>query len=180
MVNHRNGFLDFTPSQEEAVVSRILVLVHQAVDENFPNVEQAGRQFTKTIFSHEGESTASSSVPGQGFSDLESTGPGGHPQIELQKSDLSTAIPPPPAAQPPLNPASVRTNTRGAASSTSVGGSQKPRPAAVAPPKQSTPFSEPRTSSSRTITDDTIDWSMRLMMALFIAGVIVLVYSLIL
>ena len=87
MPNNRNRFLDFTPSQEEAVVSRVLVLVHQAIDENFPGVEKAGRQFTKTIFSNEGESTALSVIPGQTFSENEATSPIGNP---ISDSTIST------------------------------------------------------------------------------------------
>ena len=73
MPNNRNRFLDFTPSQEEAVVSRILVLVHQAIDENFPVVEKADRQFTKTIFTNEGETSELSAAPGPTFGEIEAT-----------------------------------------------------------------------------------------------------------
>lgn len=48
-----NRIFEFTPATEESVVPRILLLVHQAVDENFPTAEHGGRQFSKTVFSDE-------------------------------------------------------------------------------------------------------------------------------
>lgn len=48
-----NRIYELIPSPEESVIPRILLLVHQAVDENFPAAEQAGRQFSKTVFSDE-------------------------------------------------------------------------------------------------------------------------------
>ena len=77
-----NRILEFTPSQEEAIVARILVLLHQAVDEHFPAAEKATRQFTKTVFSDDGERTALG-APGEaaahGFGNEEKTGPGDRP-----------------------------------------------------------------------------------------------------
>lgn len=57
--------LEINPSQEEAVVSRVLLLVHQAIDEKFPDLQNAPRQFTKTVFSDEGESTAQHYLPAE-------------------------------------------------------------------------------------------------------------------
>lgn len=48
-----NRIYELTPSPEESVIPRILLLVHQAVDEHFPAAEKAGRQFSKTVFSDE-------------------------------------------------------------------------------------------------------------------------------
>lgn len=45
--------LDFTKSDEETAVSRILALVHQAVDREFPGAEPAPSRFAKTIFGDE-------------------------------------------------------------------------------------------------------------------------------
>lgn len=54
-----NRIFEFTPTQESVLVSRVLVAVHKAVDENFPGALQTSRQFTKTVFSDSpGESTA--------------------------------------------------------------------------------------------------------------------------
>ena len=53
-----NRLLEYSPATEEAVVSRILVQIHKAVDEHFPSARQANRQFTKTVFSEDTESTA--------------------------------------------------------------------------------------------------------------------------
>ena len=46
--------LDLLPSNEDLVVSRVLMLVHKAVDENFPRAEKPNRQFSKTVFSDDG------------------------------------------------------------------------------------------------------------------------------
>jgi|APSaa5957512535_1039671.scaffolds.fasta_scaffold167985_1 hypothetical protein len=59
-----NRLIDFTLSDEESVVSRILVQVHKSVDRHFPSAEAATRQFTKTVFSEDdSESTAMLKVP---------------------------------------------------------------------------------------------------------------------
>lgn len=58
--------LDLTPSSEEVVVSRVLLLVHGAVDENFPKAEKPNRQFSKTVFSDDAiERTGQLHVPGE-------------------------------------------------------------------------------------------------------------------
>ena len=54
--------LEFTPSQEEALVSRVLVLAHQAMDDHLPHAGQANRQFIKTVFSQDAENTAISTA----------------------------------------------------------------------------------------------------------------------
>lgn len=46
--------LDLIPTSEETLVSRVLLLVHRAVDENFPRAEKPNRQFSKTVFSEDG------------------------------------------------------------------------------------------------------------------------------
>lgn len=78
-----NRILEFTPSQEEAIVARILVLLHQAVDENFPAAEKANRQFTKTVFSDDDVETTAIGSPqdpgARGFGSEEKTDPGNRP-----------------------------------------------------------------------------------------------------
>lgn len=41
---------DFSPAEHEIVVSRILLQVHQAVDEAFPHARPASQRFAKTAF----------------------------------------------------------------------------------------------------------------------------------
>ncbi len=53
-----NRILEFSQSQESIVVPRILIRVHKAIDENFPAAVAPPRQFSKTIFSEEEEETA--------------------------------------------------------------------------------------------------------------------------
>lgn len=53
---------EFTPTDQEAMVSRILVLTHQAIDEAFPEARPAPHRFAKTVFGD--EPTASQILPG--------------------------------------------------------------------------------------------------------------------
>lgn len=93
--------LEFSPSSEEAVVSRVLVLVHQTVDDYFPSALQTNRQFTKTVFSDEGENTAISHVPTPGqFSHIEDTSPGDGAGAALEASPKENAPPPSPTSVP--------------------------------------------------------------------------------
>lgn len=48
---------DFTPAEHEVVVSRILLQVHQAVDEAFPHARPASQRFAKTAFMGSDEPT---------------------------------------------------------------------------------------------------------------------------
>ena len=110
-----NRILEFSPSQEEAVVSRILVLVHQTVDECFPAAAKASRQFTKTVFSEEGERTAIGELPGPSgtpFGVEEDTASDNRPPPPSDAaSDASStsqhALPKPPTLPPPPRPSVV-------------------------------------------------------------------------
>ena len=42
--------LDFTPSEEDAVVSRVLIGVHKSIDHNFPEASPAPDRYAKTSF----------------------------------------------------------------------------------------------------------------------------------
>jgi len=48
--------IPFTP--ENQVVSKVLVHLHKAIDQHFPDTENLQKRFSKTVFSGEGESTA--------------------------------------------------------------------------------------------------------------------------
>lgn len=48
---------EMEPAEETVVVSRILLHVHRAIDENFPGATPASREFSRTQFSSE-QSTA--------------------------------------------------------------------------------------------------------------------------
>ena len=54
--------LDFTPTEEDIIVSRVLISVHKAIDKNFPNAEPAPNRFAKTSFGSE-EITITESKP---------------------------------------------------------------------------------------------------------------------
>jgi hypothetical protein len=184
-----NRILEFTPSQEEAVVARVLVLVHQAVDEHFPAVAQANRQFTKTVFSGEGESTSIVRAPldentgGSGqFGASEDTSPVGRPTSDAH------VVPPPPASVPPP----PRQGVRPAISSSPAAGTgarESSRPQASLSAELN-PMGEPSgepTGTKSTRLDQTIDglkvkppvdWFTRLTLAAFVAGVVLLIYAL--
>lgn len=71
MHSGNNRILELNSSSEEAVAARVLVLVHKAIDENFPEAAKPGRQFTKTVFSEDAESTAISRAPAELIADGE-------------------------------------------------------------------------------------------------------------
>jgi hypothetical protein len=52
-----NRILDFNPDPEADVVDRVLVQLHKAIDENFPDTPSSSRKFTKTVFSEFAEET---------------------------------------------------------------------------------------------------------------------------
>jgi hypothetical protein len=181
MATTTNRILEFTPSQEEAVVSRVLVLVHQAVDESFPGVEKAGRQFTKTVFSAEGESTALSPTPSGTFGSDEATSPGGRPGIDTNPSH-GVPLPPNPA---PARQAGPTAPAKQLEREPSPPHSGRPAPidgAAVAARSGHGAFiSAEAPEDVASLLDDgslRADWPMRIMLALFIAGGIVLAYAL--
>jgi hypothetical protein len=56
--------LEYQHADEQTVVARILLEVHQAIDEHFPNVEAGSRQFTKTLLTNNvSENTAIDQQP---------------------------------------------------------------------------------------------------------------------
>lgn len=56
---------DFTPADHELVVSRILVQLHQAIDEAFPHARPASQRFAKTAFVGSDEPTLTQLVPSE-------------------------------------------------------------------------------------------------------------------
>ncbi len=173
-----NRILDFSPSQEEAVVSRVLVLVHQAIDDAFPSAEKAGRQFTKTVFSEDGEKTAAHR-PGDHFGSNEDTSPDGRPM----HADKDPLVPPPPPARVPPAP---KTESKSAAA--------KAEKAAAPESAKShgfnsalNPMAGTRGQSRSTRLDTHMegmgstegpDWVTRITLALLIAGLMLLAYVL--
>lgn len=55
--------LEFQSTDEQTVVARILVELHQAIDANFPNANPSAKQFTKTVITNQGESTRIDNMP---------------------------------------------------------------------------------------------------------------------
>lgn len=58
---HRS--LDFTPVEDEVIVARILVQLHHAIDETFPNAQPASSRFAKTAFTGYDEPTLTQVAP---------------------------------------------------------------------------------------------------------------------
>ncbi|MCX6124837.1 MAG: hypothetical protein NTV34_08830 [Proteobacteria bacterium] len=57
--------LEFHPSDEQTIVARVLLELHQEIDLHFPDTKGSSRQFTKTVLSSNSESTAIDQQPGQ-------------------------------------------------------------------------------------------------------------------
>ena len=158
-----NRIFEFIPSPEEAVVSRTLMLVHQAMDQHLPSASKANRQFTKTVLSDDGERTAAHFVaPEQAstgaFGSYEETSPDGR-------------VPPANDADPG-SPTHPNTNAPGPTPKLPV----RPAPAAAspqAPEKRAAPFWAEDTQVGGT---QGADWVTRITLALLLAGLILLAY----
>lgn len=173
MSNNGNRILEFLPSDEEAVVSRVLVVVHQLIDEHFPHVEQAGRQFTKTVFSGESERTASiqrpdesADIPNNIDDNLTRVGNQYVTQIALEKSkDLQAGT---------VNNLPKEAKEKDDSLNEKIKESSATFTDRRFIDRSRTESSTRQTASS---TTERTDWPMRLMLALLIAGIIVLTYA---
>jgi hypothetical protein len=172
-----NRILEFSPSSEEAVVSRILVLVHQTVDDHFPSAVEATRQFTKTVFSEEGENTAISHVPGASqFAHIEDTSPDGIGSEGREKSQPNHSLPPPPRreARPRKeSPSNLQSP---------ISPPKSPPPASAS----GAPFTDMQSLHASQMTgmggkvggEGGPDWATRITVAMLIAGLVMLAYVL--
>lgn len=170
-----NRILDFTPSQEEALVARVLVLVHQTVDDAFPSAEKATRQFTKTVFSDDNERTAIGR-PGDAeqFAEGEATGPARHAASPPAPTAGHQLPPPPPAkgaATAPLPPQPIADKTAP---------HQAPHTVTPQTPAERSNLSSVTNQSSMQRYDSLAgpDWVTRFTLALLIAGLVLLAYAL--
>ncbi|MCX6106625.1 MAG: hypothetical protein NTY08_12415 [Proteobacteria bacterium] len=151
--------LEFTPSQEEALVSRVLVLVHQAMDDHLPHAGQANRRFTKTVFNQDAENTAISMAA------LQEEGA----NKDAASAELRGATPSAPEIPvfiPPV-PTNARSSNQRPASAPSAEG-------ASARPKE--PENRPTPKPTKVI--DGPDWVTRVTIALLISGLVLLAYVL--
>jgi hypothetical protein len=55
--------LEFQPTDEQTIVARVLVELHQAIDVSFPNVKPSAKQFSRTVLTNQGESTRVDNKP---------------------------------------------------------------------------------------------------------------------
>ena len=55
--------LEFQPTDEQTVIARVLVELHQAIDVNFPGANPSARQFSKTVLTHQNDSTRVDNTP---------------------------------------------------------------------------------------------------------------------
>lgn len=149
--------LEISASQEEAVVSRVLLLVHQAIDEKFPNLQNSSRQFTKTVFSDDGENTAQHMLPPEAFAD---DGPNIPPPPDQNRGRRKSreAVAAEPISERNKTAASEKSEFGGTgnlSNSTRLGTD-------IESLKPDSPLS---------------DWSTRITLALLIAGIVLLVYA---
>ena len=166
-----NRILEFTPSQEEVLVARVLVLVHQALDEYLPQARQTDRQFIKTVFREDSERTSTSTEAAPDDSEIANVDAAvaqssrGEEQIPEKNTsnDSQVKITPPPPPPPPVLEAA------------------KQRPAAN--------LAAPAVASSNTLNTDppdhtqrvqkeSTDWLTRVALGLLLAGLVVLTYLL--
>ncbi len=164
---------EFIPSPEEAVVSRTLMLVHQAMDQHLPSASKANRQFTKTILSGEGERTAAllaapdedtAGRPHAGaFGSFEETSPDGRV--------TPTDAPADGTADQPAKPQPTTSALTDAA---------KPTPVAT-----KKPAAEPRSTGFSTLQAGAIppdhqsrapDWVTRITLVFLLVGLVLLAY----
>ncbi len=54
---------EFIPNDHDIIISRTLVLIHQAIDSEFPEAKPASQRFAKTAFGD--EPTLTKSLPGE-------------------------------------------------------------------------------------------------------------------
>ncbi|MBM4250986.1 MAG: hypothetical protein FJ146_03370 [Deltaproteobacteria bacterium] len=167
--------LDFTYSPEEAVVSRVLILVHRAVDDYLPYAQEASRQFTKTVFSSESDATGIVRVLGLD-------------EIPPPPAPVAVLLPPPPppprqarssdseastAREIPTPGPGVQTKApiSGAAKSSS-----KPRPVSKSKPKSTTTAMYDGGQLDSVIVRP--DWISRTTAVILIIGIMALIYVL--
>jgi hypothetical protein len=58
--------LEFQPTDEQTIVARVLVELHQAIDVHFPNAKPSAKQFSRTVLTNQGESTRIDNIPPSG------------------------------------------------------------------------------------------------------------------
>ena len=57
--------LEFSPTDEDVIVSRSLVMVHQSIDTEFPHAKPASQRFAKTAFGDEPTQTKPAPTTGE-------------------------------------------------------------------------------------------------------------------
>lgn len=77
---HRS--LDFTPVDDEVIVSRILMHLHQAIDDAFPDAEPASSRFAKTAFAGYDEPTLTQVAPSEALREAAEAG-----RLEVSSED---------------------------------------------------------------------------------------------
>ena len=151
--------LEFTPSQEEALVSRVLVLVHQAMDDHLPHAAQANRQFTKTVFNQDAENTAISMAAQQEEGATNDASSTEHRVTTAHATEIPVFIPPVPTT-------ARRSDQRSAPAPSAEGANSR------------TKEHENRPVPKPVAVVDGPDWVTRVTIALLISGLVLLAYLL--
>lgn len=84
--------LEFQPTDEQTIVARVLLDLHQAIDSSFPNASESSRQFTKTVLS-EIESTQADQRPGDALSAGQSYSKSTTTRVEAKSSGTAQTLP---------------------------------------------------------------------------------------
>lgn len=84
---------EITPSPESAIVPRILVGVHRALDEHLPHTGDSSRQFARTLATGPSEDTAIGAVPEGALAPASSSGPPSSTMEGLPGAATNTPLP---------------------------------------------------------------------------------------
>lgn len=199
-----NRILDLLPQSEEAVVSRVLLLVHQSVDQHFPSAEKATRQYMKTVFSEEAvEKTAGARPDAEALLSTSSTVSANLKSEQNGGESWDHQIPNPPKGSgtphhlpPPPGPKDINSAPREDKSPTPQNdprpksppqrtslkepeeGGSNPQSSSKSRGKNSLGRREDREKSEKRQDVREIDWTTRITLALFLAGLLLLAYTL--
>ena len=155
-----NRIFEYIPAQEAAIVSRVLISVHKAIDDHFPDAIKASRQFTKTVFSDTAESTAADRVPGVPPPPRDRIREGSEKDRAKPKKSTTSAF---------------EGNTSGIQPASSISHHSKSNVQSL-PPRRASHFGEE--SDVKTIRSSPADWAMRVTIVALIVGTGFLAYVL--
>jgi hypothetical protein len=156
-----NRIFEYNPAPEGAIVSRVLIAVHKAIDEQFPGAIKASRQFTKTVFSDTSESTAADRIPG--------VPPPPPAAVGKNQQGQNTGIAMPGTASPALAGSFTDPSQIGDFQPASSISHHSASAIHSLPPNRRSHFGEE--SDIKTIRTRPVDWAMRITIVALVAGI---------